>query len=59
MTGLDLLAGRTPADFPFINDPSQAPAQPSDQPDSPIAALAQSAQSTFGLAVLARLNTRR
>lgn len=62
-SGLDLLAGRTPGDFQFLADPdAQTPdAQPAGQSDSPLQALAQSSQSTFGMAVLSRLsaNTRR
>ena len=48
-----ILAETTPGDFPFVTEPGVAP--PPDQPDSPLAALAVSAQSSFGKAVLSRL----
>jgi hypothetical protein len=57
LSGLDLLMGRTPADFPFVND-AAAPAPGPGQVDSPLTALAASSQSTFGSAVLARLASR-
>lgn len=53
MTGLDLLMAHTPEEFPFIG---QEAAQPVGQTDSPLAALAASAQSQFAQAVLSRLN---
>lgn len=55
---VDLLAQTTPDDFPFIGQP-QPDAQPADQPDSVIRGLAAGAQSTFGAAVLSRLQSRR
>lgn len=57
VTGLDLLLSHTPDEFGFLGQPETA--QPAGQQDSPLVALAQSAQSTFGLAVLSRLNQRR
>jgi len=58
MSGLDLLAGRSPADFPFIGgEESGSPA--ASEPDSVMSALAASAQSSFAQAVLSRLQSRR
>jgi hypothetical protein len=58
MSGLDLLRGHTPADFPFIDSP-QTTSQPAEEPDSVTSALAASAQSSFARAVMARLQSRR
>lgn len=59
LTGLDLLAGRRPSDFPFLQaGPSPVKSQ-AGQPDSILSALAASSQSTFGAAVLERLAARR
>lgn len=51
---LDLLGQNGPEAFPFIGAEPAVP--PMAEPDSPLAALAASSQSTFGLAVLARLS---
>lgn len=58
-----ILSENTPADFPFLSEPTEAPtavetAAPSE-PGSQIDALAASSQSTFGTAVMARLMARR
>jgi len=58
MSGLDLLRGHTPADFPFIGDQG-AGSPPAEEPDSVTSALAASAQSSFARAVMARLQSRR
>lgn len=59
VVGADLLRRTTPGDFPFITDSTAEPiAQPTAEPDSPMQALAGSAQSSFALAVLSRLNRR-
>lgn len=57
---LQFLAGTTPGDFPFLSDPEarNPEANPSDQRDSPLQALAKSSQSAFGMAVLSRLARR-
>lgn len=57
-SGVDLLADHAPSDFPFLaagGDPQETAAQPSTEPDSPLQALAGSAQSSFAAAVLSRL----
>jgi hypothetical protein len=61
MTGLDLLNGRSPADFPFLDDPNAVPLQetPPGEAASSLSALEATAQSTFALAVLQRLRAGR
>lgn len=56
LSGPALLAETSPGDFPFLSQPQPTP--PADAPRSPIEALAASAQSDFGRAVLARLQAR-
>lgn len=58
VSGLELLRGRTPGDFPFIGG-EQAGSPPSSEPDSVVNALGASAQSSFAKAVIARLQTKR
>lgn len=59
LTGPDLLTERTPADFPFLTDPTARPSTPPADPDSTMSALTESSQSSFGAAVLARLAATR
>lgn len=56
-----VLSENTPADFPFLAEPTgpEADTPPPSDPQSPMSALAQSSQSTFGAAVMARLLARR
>lgn len=57
---LDFLTRSTPGDFPFLTEPdATAVAPPSTEPESLTQALAASSQSSFGVAVLSRLNQRR
>ncbi len=55
LSGLDLLAGRSPADFPFIAEPEPGGTGEPSEPESVASALAASAQSSFARAVAARL----
>lgn len=55
ISGLDLLTGRSPADFPFIAEPEPGGTGEPSEPESVASALAASAQSSFARAVAARL----